>query len=230
MAAIVVTADLQGRELFEDSRGQALRLLGEVLPQRLAAEVLPDLVSPASGRIGVLLAGDFYTVPALDRRGGTGDVTCVWQAFADSFDWVAGVPGNHDTFGDPPQRRPRFPSRVRFLDGDVTDISGLRVAGLGGIVGKATRPNHRSEEDYLAALRRLLDPLPDLVLLHDGPSGLEPGQRGLSCVRELLVDAGARLIIRGHAHWDQPFVELPDGMQILNVDARVVVLMNDLPK
>ena len=51
------------------------------------------------GGIGVLLAGDLYTVPALDRRGGSGDVTAVWRAFGDEFSWVVGVAGNHDTFG-----------------------------------------------------------------------------------------------------------------------------------
>ncbi|GEM_PF-2315828 len=33
--AIIVTADLQGRELFQEAMGEPLRLLGEVVPQRL---------------------------------------------------------------------------------------------------------------------------------------------------------------------------------------------------
>ena len=32
MSAIIVTADLQGRETFESSRGRPIGLLGEVLP------------------------------------------------------------------------------------------------------------------------------------------------------------------------------------------------------
>src|SRR5262245_43013081 len=79
VSAIVATADLQGRERFEDSHGGPLRLLGEVLPQRLIDEVLPSLSLPPEGKVGVFLAGDFYTVPALDKRGGTGDVTQVWE-------------------------------------------------------------------------------------------------------------------------------------------------------
>jgi len=32
------------------------------------------------------------------------------------------------------------------------------------------------------------------------------------------------LVVRGHAHWKQPLVQLSGGAQVLNVDARVVVL------
>lgn len=224
MAALIATADLQGRERFEDSASGSIRLLGETLPERLVKEVLPSLSIRGSDRVGVLLAGDFYTVPALDKRGGTGDVTAVWLAFADCFAWVAGIPGNHDTFGEPPQRRPRFPAKLHFLDGDATEVDGLRIAGLGGIIGKATRPNRRSEDDYLATLRRLLTPRPDVVLMHEGPEGTVPGQRGLSQVREILEEAGTVLVVRGHAHWPQPFAEFESGLQVLNVDARVVVL------
>jgi Icc-related predicted phosphoesterase len=224
ITALVATADLQGRERFEDSPSGSIRLLGEALPQRLVREVLPALSLRESDPVGVLLAGDFYTVPALDKRGGTGDVTSVWRAFADCFAWVAGIPGNHDTFGEPPQRRPRFPSHMHFLDGDATEVNGLRIAGLGGIIGKATRPNRRSEDDYLATLRRLLHPRPDVLLMHEGPDGSDPGQPGLSQVRETLEKAGDILVVRGHAHWPQPFAEFDGGLQVLNVDARVVVM------
>lgn len=224
VSAIVVTADLQGRERFQDSAGGPLRLLGEVLPQRLVREVLPTLGIRESMPVGVFLAGDFYTVPALDQRGGTGDVTSVWHAFADSFSWGVGVPGNHDLFGDPPQRRPKLPSRMHYLDGDTVNVAGLKIAGLGGIIGNINRINRRSEDDYLATLKRLVEAPPDILLMHDGPDGSQPAQRGLLRVRELLIESGMGLVIRGHAHWDQPFAEFESGLQVLNVDARVVVL------
>ncbi|HUQ70165.1 MAG TPA: metallophosphoesterase [Planctomycetaceae bacterium] len=224
VTALVATADLQGRERFEDAPNGSIRLLGEALPQRLVKEVLPALSLNVSGQVGVLLSGDFYIVPALDQRGGTGDVSRVWHAFAESFAWVAGIPGNHDTFGEPPQRRPRLPARMHFLDGDVVEAGGLRIAGLGGIIGKASRPNRRSEDDYLLTLQRLLQAQPDVLLMHEGPDGLHPSQRGLPQVRAILVASEMGLVIRGHAHWDQPFVEFPSGLQVLNVDARVVIL------
>lgn len=98
LSAIIITSDLQGREHFKHQTGPQLRLLGEWLPQVLADSILPGISLPA-GRIGVLLAGDFYTVSSLDKRGGSGDVDSVWQAFGEHFDWVVGVAGNHDTFG-----------------------------------------------------------------------------------------------------------------------------------
>jgi 3',5'-cyclic-AMP phosphodiesterase len=109
VSALVATADLQGRERFQDSRDGSIRLLGEVLPARLVNEAFPALKVQEPARAIALLAGDFYTVPALDKRGGTGDVTNVWLAFAEYFSCVAGIPGNHDSFGETPSRRPRFP-------------------------------------------------------------------------------------------------------------------------
>ncbi len=68
--ALLVTADLQGR--VRDACGNAVtRLLGESV-----AECVEELASqgllPATNRIGVVLAGDFYCCEGLDKRGGSG--------------------------------------------------------------------------------------------------------------------------------------------------------------
>jgi hypothetical protein len=226
MSAILATADLQFRERFEDSPGGPIRLLGEVLPRRLRQEVLPQLNLPA-GEVGVLLAGDFYTVPALDSRGGTGDVTAVWEAFADHFDWALGVAGNHDNFG--PSAKPpawlRNLGAVSYLDGNHAMRNGLKLAGVGGIIGNPRKPNRRTEADYLLALETVLAPSPDVLILHDGPEG-DAKQRGSRRVRELLEQHPRLLVVRGHAHWHEPLAMLDNGTQVLNVDARVVVLRN----
>jgi Icc-related predicted phosphoesterase len=220
--ALIATADLQGRERFQDSPSGPLRLLGEVLPEKLVREILPELGLNRPERIGVLLAGDFYTVPALDKRGGTGDVTSVWHAFGNMFRWVAGVAGNHDTFGDNSRQRPRFPAGLHYLDADRATIDGLSIAGIGGIIGDPARLHRRLEDDYLEMLEHLLCDGADLLLMHDGPDGGD-GQRGSPRVREVLERMCPRLIIRGHAHWDRPLAELATGVQVLNVDARVVL-------
>lgn len=225
--AVVVTADLQGRERFEDSPGGPIRLLGEVLPTRLVTEVLPDFGIDDGKHVSALLAGDFYTVPALDKRGGTGDVTPVWNAFTESFGSVTGVAGNHDIFSDHQSRRPRLPSNAHYLDGDVLESGGIKIAGIGGIIGKATRPNRRSHDDYLATVQRLLDRRPDILLMHDGSDGPHASQRGIAEVRDVLLAKSRCLVIRGHAHWRQPFAEYENGLQVLNVDARVVILTTD---
>ncbi len=223
-SAIIATGDLQGRETFQQSTMGPPRLLGEVLPRLLVEDVLPEL-NLATGDIGVLLAGDFYTVPTLNKRGGSGDVTEVWRAFADEFDWVVGVAGNHDTFGDANNARPQFRSRkIHYLDGDRATIHGIDIAGLGGIIGHPSRLHRRSEDDYCRSLESLLEPATDILILHDGPDAPSHGSRGSSRVREIVEFLKPSLVVRGHSHWDEPFVELDGGVQILNVDARCVIL------
>ncbi|MCA9073180.1 MAG: metallophosphoesterase [Planctomycetaceae bacterium] len=224
VAAILATGDLQFRERFEDSTGGPLRLLGEVLPDRLREEILPKFDLP-DGEVGVCLAGDFYTVPALDSRGGSGDVTAVWEAFIEVFDWVAGVAGNHDTFGSSvkPRAWMQHLKNVHYLDGDCARRGELKLGGVGGIVGNRRKPQRKTESDYLKALESVLSQSPDILLMHDGPNGSEK-QRGSRSIRETIEQASPQLIIRGHAHWHDPLATLDNGTQVLNVDARLVVL------
>ena len=225
--ALLVTADLQGRETFESAGGGPPRLLGEVLPRVLVDSVLADL-KIAAARVGVLLAGDFYTVPALDRRGGTGDVTAVWQAFGAEFAWVAGVAGNHDLFGTAAER-PRWRHPLHFLDGDVADLSGLTVAGISGIVGNPRKPWRRDEERLLQTLEDVVSLCPDILLMHDGPDAPDPAARGSTRIRQVLESADPTLVVRGHVHWNQPLSQLSNGTQVLNVDSRAVILTADQP-
>jgi Icc protein len=223
LSAIVATADLQGRERFEEAGGGPPRLLGEVLPDRLMAEFLPSLKLPPGG-IGVLLAGDFYTVPLLDRRGGTGDVTSVWRAFGDRFDWVVGVAGNHDSYGADLDALPRFKPPLHYLDNNRVNVADLSIAGLGGIVGNPLRPRRRSDDEFARRIDELLAARTDVLLMHDGPDAPQHGFRGSPIIRLAIERSPPTLLVRGHAHWDTPLVELPGGTQVLNVDARVVVL------
>ena len=175
--AIIATADLQGRERFQDGIGGPPRLLGEVLPERLAVELLPELnVIPE--RVGVILAGDFYTVPNLDKRGGSGDVTSVWQAFARQFKWVVGVAGNHDTFGCSIAPSHRLAGNAHYLDGEFTVMDGVNVAGVGGIVGNPRKPHRKTDDDFAAHIEALVTDAMDVLVMHDGPDDPERGQRG----------------------------------------------------
>lgn len=222
--AILVTADLQGRERFEEAAGGPPRLLGEVLPARFAERWLPELDMPPPDRIGVVLAGDFYTVPNLDRRGGTGDVTAVWRAFADHFAWVIGVAGNHDTFGPQDDVRPRFGGSMFYLDGDRVRVGGMQFAGVGGIIGNPRRVHRRSEVDYEGVLTSLLQHQTDVLVTHDGPDVPGQNHQGSTLIREVIQRHPPGLVIRGHSHWKHPLAVLPGGVPVLNVDARVVLL------
>jgi Icc-related predicted phosphoesterase len=231
LAAVIATGDLQGRETFQSSAGNSPRLLGEVLPLHLVSEILPELDLP-QGNTGVLLAGDFYTVPNLDKRGGSGDVTLVWEAFAREFRWVVGVAGNHDMFGNDEgsTKNPQFRSPMHFLDNEMRRIDRLQIAGLSGIVGNPRRPWRRTEDDFADTLSLLLCDRPGIMLMHDGPDIPESGFRGSQRIREVLQQSDPTLVVRGHAHWDQPLAELSCGTQVLNVDARVVILTEHTSK
>lgn len=223
--AIVLTSDLQGRE-WPAKLGMAARLLGEVVAEELA--LLADLGTlPPVDRVGVVLAGDLYAKPDLAAgRGGSGDVRVVWEAFRSRFRWVCGVAGNHDRFGIGPSDLAAFTSYagVTYLDGGVATLDGLHVAGVGGIVGKASRDFRRTEDDYRATLTRLLAAGPDLVIVHGGPDVPGANLRGSELVRSCLLGAAPTFVVCGHCHWDVPFQTLANGTQVCNVDARVVVL------
>lgn len=224
--ALLTTADLQGRERMPPTPARPPRPLGEVLPDILAEEYLPNLhLDPQ--RVGVVLAGDFYTVPALDKRGGSGDVSEVWRAFGDVFRWSAGIAGNHDRFGDQAHPRDRLAANLHYLEGKVATIDRLTIAGLGGMVGNPGKTHRRTTMAYVDALGDLLDSPVDLLVMHDGPAGNLPGQLGYPELNDAFEVLPPTLIVRGHAHWDQPLAELSNGTQILNVECRVAILRRE---
>ena len=182
---------------------------------------------PPADQIGVLLTGDLHCDPELARRGGIGDVRSVWEAFAASFAFVAGVAGNHDMFGsDADFAAFRRGAGRHILDLDVRTLGGLKVGGLSGIVGDTKRPNRRSSEEFLDAIALLLLESIDVLVLHDAPALPERNQKGNEGLRALL-DVGPPIVVAcGHHHWDDPLVELASGALILNVDSRCVVLRN----
>lgn len=223
--AIIATSDLQGRTANHENRPG--RLLGEAVAEHCALLGLIGSLPPPD-RTGIVLAGDFYSREHLDRRGGSGDVRDVWSAFARHFRWVAGVAGNHDGFSERGPSVPEFrrfveQPRTFFLDAVTVDLDGLRIAGISGVVGNSRKPFRRSEEQFVAEVDRLIAADPDLLIMHDGPEG-GPEQRGWPAITRALERCHPTILIRGHAHWDLPLATLTNGSQVLNVDARVVVM------
>ena len=219
LLGLVLTSDLQGMALEVSDN----RLLGQVVAEEL--ELLCDEGElPARDRVAVLLAGDFYANPEADQLGVSGDVWPVWLAFHERFRWVCGVAGNHDRFGNgvsPAASALR--DGMHFIDAGQVELDGLKVAGVGGIVGKEARPQRHSEDTQRERVRRALTPMPQLLVMHEGPEVPESGLLGRAVVRELVDGAGA-VVVSGHCHWPVSLVELASGTQLLNVDARVIVL------
>lgn len=215
--AIVACSDLQG---VVRGRDGATELLGVSVADVLEELAYDGLVPPVA-RTGVLLAGDLYSVPEANKRGGHGDVADVWRAFAARFAWVAGVAGNHDDVTDVPAAG----ANVHLLDGHVVELDGVRVGGVGRIVGNPEKRGRRAEREHLALLDRVLDASASIVVLHEGPPGEAAHQRGNDRIRDTLEAGDAALTVCGHDHWAEPLSAVPPRGQVLNVDARVVVLV-----
>jgi Icc-related predicted phosphoesterase len=227
LAAVLVAADLQGvvPDWHDDGRP---RLLGEELADVYLTLADEGVVPPAAAT-GVMLAGDLYSAPDASERGASGDVRSVWEAFASAFRWVVGVAGNHDRFGST-RDQARFVARrgVHLLDGDVVALDGLRVGGVGLIAGNPNKPGRRSEADQLGLLELVLTERPDVLVVHQGPTGASD-QRGSLGIRDELSRHPPPLTICGHCHWHRPLFELDGHAQILNVDGRAVVLVAGAP-
>ncbi|MCU0695828.1 MAG: metallophosphoesterase [Myxococcaceae bacterium] len=212
LEGLVLAADLQG--VVPHPRTRESALLGVAVVEALSA-----LGVPALKTCGALLAGDLYSVPEANRRGGFGDVKPVWSAFASRFRWVVGVAGNHD---DVTQVR-NLPN-TEVLDVSVVERDGLRIGGVGLVAGDANKPGRRSEAEQVAGLELVMAERPDVVVLHEGPSGPEgfPGNPALR------AGTGDALVVCGHVHW--PSARWADDASIVNVCERVLVLTASPPR
>ncbi len=213
--AIVACSDLQGIVRGLDDRSE---LLGIAIADTLE-ELAHDRVIPPLARCGAILAGDLYSVPEANERGGYGDVSEVWAAFAARFAWVAGVAGNHDDVSDVGG------DNVHLLDGDRVEVDGLRIGGVGGIIGNKKKLGRRDETEFLSLLDRAIGDGADLVVTHEGARGISGSkQPGKVAIRDTLEAGGVPLAICGHNHWSDPIAAI-EGGHVLNVDTRCVVLM-----
>jgi len=212
VSAIAVTSDLQGRE-----DGEANRLLGEAVSEEL--RLLAD-VGDIPHVNGVLLGGDLYDYPDCHKLGGSGDVTTVWNAFANDFEHVIGVHGNHDMVDDA-----ALSGSVHVLDGNAVDCMGLKVGGVSGVIGSVNRNQRKSEADFCLMLKNVLKKDADMIVLHQGPDEPASGRIGEPAIRQLLEQHGESLVIFGHCYWDDPYAEIGKH-QILNVDSRVFLLLD----
>ncbi|HEY4002042.1 MAG TPA: metallophosphoesterase, partial [Candidatus Xenobia bacterium] len=167
--------------------------------QRSWLAILSDHgVLPPRGQMGVLLAGDLYADPDADQLGVSGDVWPVWSAFWKRFRWVCGVAGNHDRFGaHVSPAASSLAEGMHFIDSGQVDLDGLRVGGVGGIIGKAGRPQRHTEVAQRGRHVRALSPTPQVLIMHEGPDVPVEGLRGRELVRE-MVDGVGTLVVSGH--------------------------------
>lgn len=216
---LIVTSDLQGN-VFQ---GDETKLLGEVLPEFL--QLLFELEFPEieRGKTGVFLCGDLFA--RLDKRGGLGDVKNVWRAFNKCFGFVVGVAGNHDDFGEAEAfEKFKREQGIYFLHNQVVKIGNLRVGGISGIIGRADKPFRNEEESHLKQLKKMLLKQPHFVLLHEGPDNLNPELEGNDKIRSVIERSSKNTIFCGHNHWRQTIADKENGTQVINADAKCIVL------
>jgi 3',5'-cyclic-AMP phosphodiesterase len=217
--AVIAAGDLQG--VAPAPSGGDPVLLGIALADYLGVWADSGLLPPIS-RIGVLLTGDLYSAPSADRRGASGAVLDVWLAFAAAgCPVVLGVAGNHDEVSASPVAE--LGPEIALLDGERRVVGGSTIAGISGIVGDPAHARRRTEKDFLALATKLTASPLDVLLLHEGPTGDQPGQLGRTVLREALERRPPALTLCGHVHWAKPVAALGDG-HVVNVDARVIVL------
>lgn len=222
---LIFCSDLQA--IDDDQLPVARRqLVGLSVASQIAdlcnGEDLPD-----ASRVGVGLAGDFYAVPTLNKRGGLGEVMAVWRAFASRFRWVVAVAGNHDSFdGQCQLPRKTGMKNLYGLDGRVVVLDGLRIGGVSGIIGRSKKPWRRPREQYLADLCDVMTPPLDILLTHCSPQP-EPTWLGEPSMTSLLLECEPMLAVSGHVHWPEYWHDPAVGGHWLNVDARVVCLVRD---
>lgn len=211
--AIVLASDLQGRE-----DGGENRLLGVPVAEALTALVKKGLIPHPDV---VLLCGDLYDYPDCHKRGGTGEVSDVLQAFFKITPEVIGVLGNHDTLASPES----LPDNVTILDGQTKTLGSLVVGGVSGIIGSPRRNQRRTDDAFLTVMERVTDKEPDLLLLHQGPDDPASNRRGDPGIALSLATGYSGLTVFGHSHWGWPWlIPMGDG-QALNIDSRVVILI-----
>ena len=222
LQALLLTSDLQGVAPVL-TRGGALGLLGEAFVDWYGRLGDDGRVPQPSG-VGVLIAGDMFSDPFARKRGATGDVGPAWEAFARDFAWVAGVAGNHDLFDSRASRSVLRRSHVALLDGDVATFDGLRIGGVGGIIGKKGKVNRKTPASFTNALLEVLVQSPDVLILHEGPPGPDPAQRGQIELEDTVQQRPPPLLVSGHVHWNEPFATV-GAMTHVNVDGRAMLLV-----
>jgi uncharacterized protein len=116
------------------------------------------------------------------------------------------VPGNHDT--DQGLR----PGGCINVDLKVTEVAGVRIAGLGGSHRYRPGPNQYTQEQMRGRVHRLLrksrvrgrGPRIDVLLTHSPPRGIGDDDdlchRGFEAFHDLVALSAPRLLVHGHIH------------------------------
>lgn len=218
---LIICSDLQGITKKESE----YKLVGEELPEFLNLLIKIEISEIENPSIGVILCGDLYT--NLEKRGSSGDVRTVWHKFNEYFDWVTGVAGNHDKFGNQLEMKEfKSTENIHLLHKEIINLDKLKIGGISGIIGREGKLNRIDEKDYLDSLKKLLKKNLDFIVLHETPDFPNLNFIGNEKIREVIEKGNESIICCGHCFWEKTLIELKNKSKILNVDSKVVILKN----
>jgi predicted phosphodiesterase len=165
-------------------------------------------------RVDVVLAAGDLPFDYLEHLSDALELPCVF------------VPGNHDldldgysvtrglTLRDGFPVRWPGPQGWINTDGRVTDIAGLRIAGLGGSIRYREGPNQWTERQQTRRMRKVARTAHwrgmrdgkrvDVLLTHSPPRGVgdqdDPPHRGFACLHEAVARMRPKVLLHGHIH------------------------------
>lgn len=119
---------------------------------------------------------------------------------------AAYVPGNHDPLIG--RGTPTAPRGMVSVDGRITDVAGLRIAGLGGCVRYNDGHHQYTQQEYDRRARRLIENVGgapvDVLLTHAPPLGLgdepDPSHVGISALHDVIEALRPSWHLHGHIH------------------------------
>ena len=216
---LIIASDLQGIVKVQNEN----KLLGEVLPEYLKLFFEIELPEVDLQKVGVFLCGDLFAT--LESRGGFGDVKEVWRQFNQYFRFVVGIAGNHDDFGSKEDFEAfQREEGIYFLHKKIIKVAGIKVGGIGGIIGNPNKPQRVEKEEYLKTLKKILVKQPDFILLHESPNNKIPKLEGHKKIREVIDSSRGNTICSGHCYWEENIIKAENNNQMINVDAKCMIL------
>jgi 3',5'-cyclic-AMP phosphodiesterase len=139
-----------------------------------------------------------------------------------------GIAGNHDSFGTEEEFNDFVKGQgINYLNENIINLEQHKWSGINGIIGRPDKANRINENDYYRYLKKNLNKQPDVILLHQVPSFPEFYLKGNDIIRGIINNSFPAIYICGHVEWkDKFFIEMSNGSQVLNVDNRVIILVN----
>jgi len=110
-----------------------------------------------------------------------------------------------------------------ILDGTSSNVNGVRIGGVSGIIGRSDRNQRKSDDEFIKKLGKVTNGKNSLILLHQGPEGTVNNQIGEALITQHLETRGNCIVVFGHCYWSNALVAIGKN-QVLNVNNKLYVV------